>query len=169
MTHVHVDFRKWPDAPHWQLSMHRLGEDEHGIWLWAPAGGVVRRGEEPPRVARSLYVKLIKQDAWWTAIWNAGGRFECYVDIATPAQWDGDRVMMIDLDLDVARFRDGSVAVLDEDEFAEHQQTLGYPPELVDRARTTTAAVFLGVERREPPFDATGADWLRRAAAIAET
>ena len=29
------------------------------------------------------------------------GNYEIYVDIATPPRWDGDRVTMIDLDLDV--------------------------------------------------------------------
>ena len=112
-------------------------------------------------------MKLITPDSWWTAVWNEGGDFEIYVDIATPPRWDGDRVTMIDLDLDVVRHRDGRTLVLDEDEFDEHRVSLGYPPDLVDRARTTTAAVFLDVERRIPPFDATGAQWLEAAAGLA--
>ncbi len=34
---VHWDGRKWPDRLHWQFDMTRLGEDEHGIWLYMPA------------------------------------------------------------------------------------------------------------------------------------
>jgi protein associated with RNAse G/E len=164
---VHIDFRKWPDHRHWQFAMDRLGEDEHGTWLWSAPGAIVRRGDESPKILRRLAVKLITPDSWWTAVWNEGGDFEIYVDIATPPRWDGDRVTMIDLDLDVVRHRDGRTLVLDEDEFDEHRATLGYPPDVVDRARTTTAAVFLDVERRTPPFDATGERWLEAAAGLA--
>ena len=44
---------------------------------------------------------------------------------------------MIDLDLDVVRFRDGRVEVLDEDEFGQHQATLGYPPHMINQPATT--------------------------------
>ncbi len=166
---VHIDFRKWPDTRHWQFTMRRLGEDEHGTWLWAPPGMVFRRGEDAPRVARSLHVKLITRDSWWTAIWNSAGKVELYVDIATPARWSDSKVTMVDLDLDVARYLDGRVEVLDEEEFAAHQVELGYPSHIVDRARTTTAAVFLDVQARRPPFDATGRSWLQRAAEVADS
>ncbi len=147
--------------------MMRLGEDEHGTWLWARPGMVFWRGDEPPRVATRLHVKLITEDRWWTAIWNGDGHdIDLYVDIATPARWVADKVTMIDLDLDVVRFADGRIEVLDEDEFAEHQRTLGYPPEIVDRARTTTARLFLDVETGVPPFDGTGKRWLEKAFAL---
>jgi len=161
---VHVDFRKWPDRKHWQFAMERLGGDEHGTWLWAPPGWVARRGDDPPKVSRALNVKLITPDAWWTAIWNdRSPEVELYVDIATPAEWSGDIVTMIDLDLDIVRRRDGSVEVLDEDEFADHQLRYGYPDHIVDRARTTTAQVFLDVEAGRGPFGDAAHRWLDRA------
>ncbi len=163
---IRVDFRKWPDVRHWQFTMHPLGEDGYGTWLWAPPGTVFQRGDEPPRRAESLHVKLITNGAWWTAIWNREGPAELYVDIATPAKWGDSAVTMIDLDLDIVRRRNGQVEVLDEDEFLEHQATLGYPPDVVDRARTTTAALYLDVQRRRPPFDGTGQRWLETAAEL---
>ncbi len=163
---VHIDFRKWPDNRHWQFAMNLLGEDDHGTWLWAAPGSIMRRGDEPPKILQRLAVKLLTPDSWWTAVWNEGGNYEIYVDIATPPRWDGDRVTMIDLDLDVVRHRDGRTLVLDEDEFDEHRVALSYPPDVVDRARTTTAAVYLDVERHAPPFDETGARWLETAAGL---
>jgi protein associated with RNAse G/E len=161
---VHVDFRKWPDHTHWQFEMRRLGTDAYGAWLWAPPGWEAQRGDEPPQIFQALNVKLITHDAWWTAIWNdRAPRVELHVDIATPARWDGDRVTMIDLDLDIVRWRDGSVEVLDEDEFAEHQVRYEYPPQIVDRARATTAQVFIDVEERREPFGAVAEGWLQRA------
>ena len=165
---VHVDFRKWPDRLHWQLTMQRLGTDEHGLWLWAPAGTVAQRGHEPPTAFKSTGVKLITADRWWTAIWNEAGAAELYVDIATPASWDGNRVTFIDLDLDVTRYRDtGEVAVLDEDEFLDHQVRYGYPPNIIDKARSTTAQVAIEVERRTEPFGEVAATWLAEAIDLA--
>ncbi len=40
----------------------------------------------------------------------------------------------VDLDLDVIRRWDGTIALLDEDEFAEHLLALRYPPEVVAAA-----------------------------------
>lgn len=165
---VHIDFRKWPDQLHWQFTMHRLGEDEHGLWVWAPPGTPAQRGNEPPKSFRSTAVKLITPDRWWTAIWNEAGPHELYVDIATPVEWDGDRALLIDLDLDVTRYRDsGEVAVLDEDEFAEHQVKYSYPPNIVDKARTATAQVAIEVERRIEPFGEIAAEWMAQAVELA--
>ena len=52
-------------------------------------------------------------------------RYEVYIDMSTVPVWDGDTMTAIDLDLDVVRLWDGTVEILDEDEFAEHQVTLG--------------------------------------------
>jgi uncharacterized protein len=94
---VHIDFRKWPDAKHWQYSMEYLGEDEHGHWLWAPAGTLAYRGSEGPLALPRSSVKLISGD-WWVATWRAenGRPWEIYVDIISPASWSGGRVTMVD-------------------------------------------------------------------------
>lgn len=160
-----VDFRKWPDRLHWQYVMRRLGEDRHGTWLWAPAGTETRRGHEPPELSRHAFLHLFPHEDWWSVIWNAAGKYEVYVDINTPPRWNGATVTMVDLDLDVVRYRaDGAVAVLDEDEFLEH--STGYPPHVIDAARTAAARIALRLEHNEEPFTTAGptrlADALRR-------
>lgn len=166
---VLIDFRKWPDRPHWRFAMSVLGEDEHGLWLWSPPGTLLRRGDEPAIEAKHTFAKLITGDRWWTAIWNSGGRHECYVDIATPPEWDGDRVTMIDLDLDLSRDRtSGEVSVLDEDEFLDHSVVYGYPPRLVDRARAVTAQLALDLRTGVEPFGEVGQGWLAQAVALTE-
>lgn len=126
---VEIRFTKWGDIPHWSFDMHRLGEDDFGTWLWMPAGTPMTRGGDAPILSRHLAVKLITRDQWWTAIWNDGetSTYELYVDISTPATWDGDTVRFVDLDLDVAMRRGGGVEIHDEDEFEEHQVLYGYP------------------------------------------
>ncbi len=163
---VHVDFRKWPDTIHWQFTMYHLADDEWGTWLWTPPGSVARRGDEEPKVFRHTNVKLIRPGAWWTAIWNDSARHDLYVDIITPAKWNGDRVTMIDLDLDVERQAgDGLVSILDEDEFAEHRMSLGYPDHVVQGARRAADEVAELVAAGAEPFTEAGDRWMQIAIA----
>jgi uncharacterized protein len=162
---VKIRFTKWGDVPHWSFDMNRLGDDEHGTWLWMPAGTSMRRGTDAPIQSKNLAVKVITPDQWWTAIFNDGEhrKYELYVDVATPAEWHGDTVRLVDLDLDVARRRDGGVEVHDEDEFEEHRVLYGYPDHIVDKARTETARLAAAVERRDEPFGEVGVRWLEVA------
>ncbi|GGH87538.1 protein associated with RNAse G/E [Pullulanibacillus pueri] len=52
---------------------------------------------------------------------------EYYCNIATPAGWDGEALTYIDYDLDLSVKSDGSVTLLDEDEFTLHQRQMNYP------------------------------------------
>ncbi len=166
---VHIDFRKYPDTPHWQYPMRTLATDGYGTWLWAPAGTPTRRGDEPPTPASALFVKLVDEGAWHSAIWNESGKYSVYVDINTPPRFERGRIQMIDLDLDVVRFRsDGTVAILDEDEFSEHQRTLRYPPHLVDGARAAAASVHVSLESGAEPFGRVGIMRLEQARALAD-
>ena len=88
---------------------------------------------------------------------------ELYVDISTPAQWDGDTVRLIDLDLDVARRRGGGVEIHDQDEFEDHQVLYGYPDHIIDKVRTETARIAAAVEARADPFGAVAEAWLDTA------
>lgn len=162
---VKVRFSKWDGRAHWAFDMERLGMDEHGLWLWAPAGTELRRGSEAPIEAKHGFVKVVAAGPWWTGIWNDGPRTDgrsiwTYVDVITPAAWDGDTVRMIDLDLDVVRRSDGSVEIDDEDEFEEHRIAFDYPQHVVDRARTEAAQLVLAVERGTEPFGTVGDRWL---------
>jgi uncharacterized protein len=162
---VKIRFTKWGDVPHWSFDMYRLGEDEHGTWLWMPPGTEMRRGAEAARTSPNSAVKVITDDQWWTAIWNDGetSAFSCYVDIATPAIWDGDTVRLVDLDLDIAVRRGGGVEIHDEDEFEEHRVHYGYPDHIVAKARTETARIAVAVEAGDPPFDGTATRWFEVA------
>ncbi len=163
---VHIDFRKWDGSKHWQFAMHRLGEDEHGLWLWSPPGSVMQRGEEAPKLTPATNIKVVPVDKWWTAIWRWKGTHDLYVDIITPPQWSGSTVTMVDIDLDLVRWNDGRVEVLDEDEFTERQQMYAYPTRLIDTARATTARLALALETRHEPFGSVAAAWMEQAVAL---
>jgi protein associated with RNAse G/E len=109
------------------------------------------------------FVLLMPAAGCWTACFNAENAMEIYVDVTTrPALTEGT-VSAVDLDLDVVRYQDGRVEVLDEDEFAEHQVQLGYPAELITGARQTCDWLVAAVSSRAEPFGQAGAGWLARA------
>ena len=133
---VRVIYRKYDGSLHWNQDMRLLGEDEHGVWTGAPAPMVMRKGDGPLVELPHAGVMLFPRAGWWTAAFNdVPNQTEIYCDITTPVSWPSPgEVTMVDLDLDVVRKRDGLVALLDEDEFAEHQVAYGYPAELISQA-----------------------------------
>jgi uncharacterized protein len=164
---VRVTYRKFDGSLHWHQYMRRLGEDEHGVWLGAPPGAHSRRAAEPPVLIGSPHVMLFPADAWWTGSFNGEpSRLEIYCDVTTPPQWLGpSEVTMIDLDLDVVRVReDRRVALLDEDEFAEHLVRFSYPAEVVaqawNAARLLREALRIDGAGAEP-FQTAYLDWLK--------
>lgn len=163
---VRVLTRKWPDLPHWEFDAVRLGVDGHGHWVGVPSGTWLSRPERGFH-AWCDHVVLIPHDAWWLATMygdDAERPVDVYVDITTRSEWADDEssVRAIDLDLDVIREPDGRVWVDDEDEFAEHEVSLGYPADLVAAARTSCEEVLAAVTERSGPFSGVHLDWIAR-------
>ena len=160
LVDVTVQYFKYPDSLHWRHDLVLLGEDEFGTWLGANPGARIQRGHEPPMRTRG-FVQLIPDDTY-SLIYRGmrAGSERYYVDIITKPVWHGEqRVEMFDLDLDVTRHGNGSVEVLDEDEFDDHRERFGYPPWMIDVARTTTARIFLAVQAGDPPFGTHPDSW----------
>jgi hypothetical protein len=160
---VQVRYGKWGGGRHYEFSMSWLAEDEHGVWLGAPAGTTIRRpGAEFP--ASTEWVTCFARAAGWTASFYPREQHDiaAYVDITTPPSWsrheDGGLavVSMVDLDLDVVLLVDGELMIDDEDEFDEHRHSLGYPAEIVTLAKSTTTAVFDAVASGAEPFRSVG-------------
>ena len=163
---VLIAMTKWREAPHWQIPARWLGSDEHGDWLGIPRGTLMARPGYQT-VSEFDQVGLIpppgrpdEQRAWMATFHAAPAPTWVYVDMTTPPVWDGSAVRAVDLDLDVIRMRDGHVVVDDEDEFAEHQVELGYPPEVVDLAQASCDRVHAAILDEDPPFDGSHERWL---------
>src|SRR5215208_2331074 len=161
---VRVLMRKWQDLPHWEFDAVRLGADEHGHWVGVRSGTWLSR---PDRGFHAWcdHVVLIPHDAWWVATIygdDAERPVDVYVDISTPSEWSADEstVRMIDLDLDVIKEPDGRAWVDDEGEFAEHQESLGYPADMVDGAVRSCGEVLGAVTKGAVPFDGSARAWL---------
>ena len=160
-TAVTLERLKWPDRPHYRHRGTVLGEDAAGTWL-SVAPQPFYRGDEIAFHAEWWAVQLVPNNGgWWAAFFPPGaGRFDLYVDIGTPPVWSGDYVTMIDVDLDVVRFRDGRIEIVDEDELAEHSRLFGYPASVVADAERTGAEIKAAIVQGAPPFDGTAGAWL---------
>lgn len=169
---VHVAFTKWGGGRHWESAGRMLGADECGTWV----GGV--KGRRLSRPGHDLVipygtVMVVPAGAGYVASFNerldgpdlAG--CSTYVDITTVPQWNDGVVAMVDLDLDVVQRWDGAVQVHDEDEFADHQVALGYPPEIVAWAERSCGEVFAAMRAGAPPLDGRAEHWLERLRQLA--
>jgi uncharacterized protein len=163
---IRVLTRKWPDGPHWEFEAIRLGVDALGHWVGLPVGTLMRRpGMHLTAVAD--HVVLIPHESWWVATFygdDPGRPFDTYVDITTPARWSDDEaeVRAVDLDLDVIKGTTGRVWVDDEDEFAEHQVSLGYSDDMIAAALASCADVLAAVTNGTRPFDGAHLEWIDR-------
>jgi uncharacterized protein len=108
-------------------------------------------------------VLLAPTRGWWVAAWQGEpSPSDLYVHVTTPPDYMNGRLTCFDLDLDVLRWRDGSVDLVDEDEFEDHRVRFCYPPRVVKEATTTAAWLQEAVAERRPPFDRNGEVWLSR-------
>jgi hypothetical protein len=174
-TRVRCELSKWGDLPHWAYDATVLGEDEHGEWLGFPAGTHYSRPGHT-YIGDRDHVGLVPAPAggqrpwhlatfWSTAgdLWPAlgGSGVQMYVDVTTPAAWEGDVLHAVDLDLDVVRGFNGTVIIDDEDEFLEHQAELGYPAEVIAAARASADELKVAVGAGRAPYDGTHLRWLQ--------
>jgi hypothetical protein len=182
---VQVVARKWPDRPHWEHRAELLGEDEHGLWVGAPAGTLLSR-PGASLVTDQAQVTLVPRDEPFVATFYApGGLAHCdvYVDITTVPVWvvspstgpstgSGDAVdtvTAVDLDLDVVRGWSGRVWVEDEDEFAAHRVRYTYPGDVVRLAASSCERVRVALEQGRPPYDGSAGAWLAAVEAVGAT
>jgi hypothetical protein len=101
-------------------------------------------------------------DRPWLATYNELSHdLRIYVDLTTPATWDGTTLRAVDMDLDVVVPRDGREPFIDdEDEFAEHWKLFGYPDDVAVLTATTAQELLAAVTGHEPPFDEWADRWL---------
>jgi protein associated with RNAse G/E len=70
-------------------------------------------------------------------------------------------VTLIDLDLDLVRYRpDGRVELEDEDEFEANTLAFGYPPEVVTQARAAAEEVGAALTSGAEPFGEHWKTWM---------
>lgn len=93
-------------------------------------------------------------DAWFNVIAmlrDSGVYYYC--NLASPALYDGQAVKYIDYDLDYKIYPDGTVCLLDEDEYRLHSRQMDYPPQIDAILRKYQKTVIDRYRRGALPFD----------------
>jgi hypothetical protein len=123
-----------------------VGEDEFGTWLFCAAGEIHRRVDGTELKVPSDGVQLMPRTGWW---WRDGRWIG--IDICTPPERGPDGWSYTDLELDLVRRKDGTVVLVEEDEF----ERAGLPETVAARARAAAADLS-----EDDPVFARGWEWL---------
>ena len=128
MDMVRTLFCKYDGRPHRLLEAINLGEDEHGLWTGSLPGTRAQRADGTWVTIDHHRVRLFPRGQWWSALFNDEPHAtRIYCDITMPPEFGVNSVTAVDLDLDVRLLRNGTVKVMDEDEFEAHQLLYSYP------------------------------------------
>ena len=163
---VAVEKRKWaePGPAHPRVAMRWtaevLGEDGFGTWLYCPAGEPLNDSAGVVVRMPCAAVQLMPSDGWWTAWWWGMDR-SVTVDICTPPAFVAGTWSYVDLEVDLVLRHDGTVLVVDEDEFDQAVRDYSIPDEIVRSvtAQTSRLVTLLG----QPSSPIVSAGWSRLA------
>jgi protein associated with RNAse G/E len=158
---VRVTFSKWSATPSQVFEAELLGRDAFGSWLAIPVGTVVSK-RRVTSVTDHPAVLLVPAAGCFTVRYRRQHRYDVYVDVTTLPRLTDDALELVDLDLDVVRYRSGTVVVKDEDQFDERR--LGYPQAVARQALATRSEVERLLATRTEPFDRAAEPWLDRVA-----
>jgi hypothetical protein len=151
MASVRVCKQKYPARPHLTSELEVIGTDSFGAWLYRPRDASLDR----------VGVQLMPHRGWWTAWWWIGwtddpGRRWIAVDICTPPTLKPEGWQYDDLEIDLVRLADGSILVLDEDEFEQARRSAPYSQEIVTAALRARDDVHRMLEQGDEPFRSHG-------------
>ena len=155
---VRVLSTKYDGSPHYDYDAQFVDHDGARLRLYVPAGTQMTgyRGSMRTRVAFTALF-FTDGDRWYNCYHNhwTGRRasIESYANVSLPAEFDGEVVRWVDLDLDVLVRRTGGASIVDHDEFLEHRERFGYPPALSRRAADTAVELLALARDRHAPFD----------------
>lgn len=93
----------------------------------------------------------------WYNVWHIceqhSGINRIYANIALPATLQADGLRWVDLDLDLRVHLDGSLEVLDEDEFVENSYRFAYTAAFIAQARAAVDELVLCYKEERFPFN----------------
>ncbi|MDH3492593.1 MAG: DUF402 domain-containing protein [Acidobacteriota bacterium] len=106
----------------------------------------------------------ISYEYYWLSRWFNVFRFHepdgafrnFYCNINMPPAFSNGILDFVDLDIDILFNKDGSLEVLDRDEFDHNSELYGYGRDIVERVRREVLLVEMMIATRQPPFDVTG-------------
>lgn len=93
-------------------------------------------------------------DRWYNVICMIRKRgIYYYCNLASPSIYDGEAIKNIDYDLDIKVDSEYGYFVLDEDEYAEHAESMGYSKEVCQVVERAMEKLKCDIEEHASPFD----------------
>ncbi len=170
---IHVVSTKYDGSPHWEFDSFYVLEDGPLLIATNFAGQVLhnKAGDWPtPFDVRNHFW----QDRWYNIMRcdrpargdvgagggglapgsaNDAGLEYYYCNVTTPTTYDGENISYVDLDLDVRVHADGRIELLDEDEFIENSERMGYSQEVIKQAQRAADELVELATKRAFPFE----------------
>ena len=153
---IHVCSTKYDGSPHWEFDSWFVEEKRPLLITLNFAGQELQTWNGPwtnPYDSRNHFWS----DRWYNVIRcdlpKAGGLHQWYCNITTPAQFDGEHVRYVDLDLDVIVPAEGEPQVVDEEEFRENAERMGYAQDVVEQARRAVDELLTLARKGDFPFE----------------
>lgn len=171
MRKIKVISYKYNGALRSEYEGYLVAEDEAVITVLTPPGTLdfsPKKGTwlPGPDGLLELYFKQQWYNVWHICEQNSGWN-QIYANIAMPATLQGNVLTWIDLDLDLRVHLDGSLQLLDEDEFVANSTRFAYPPSVIAQARAAVDELTACYHQQRFPFDHT--EQLRRYVQIKAT
>ena len=141
------------------FELEPLLEDEFGTWLHGPTGSVWKNLRDAGELPFDVVVLLHPERyfvAWWV---DDPGDRRLEIDVCLCPQREHDGWSYIDLELDPVRHEDGSVEILDRDEFDVACRSGWIESEHAEIAHATALAMEVALRNREEPWGDEG--WRR--------
>ena len=153
---IRITSTKYDGSPHWDFDSWFIREEGPLLVTMNFAGQELTTWRGPWITPYETH-NHFWSDRWYNVMrlqYPRGGDFDgWYCNVATPARYDGETVRYADLDLDVRVSAEGKPKVLDEDEFLENSRRMGYPPEVIEQARTAVDELVRLARAGEFPFE----------------
>ena len=152
---VHVRSTKFDGSPHWEFESWFVREEGPLVVTFDFFGTVFQTWKGPWEGTHHTH-NYFWTDRWYNVMRLVlpDGTFDgWYCNATTPAEFDGENVRYIDLDLDVLVPARGEPRVVDEDEFLEHSERMGYPRDVIEHARDAVDELLRLAAAGEPPFE----------------
>ena len=156
MQKVWVVSTKYDGTPRDSYEAQLIDHEGPIVRLRVPAGTPTYGKDGHMVEAEDNAIEIYFTDRWYN-VWHLREHTTYpnlwYSNIAMPAKFDGKTLRWVDLELDVRCYLDGSLRVLDEDEFEVNRLEMGYTDEVVERALAALDEVLRLGKEGTFPFD----------------
>ncbi len=153
---VRVASTKYDGSRHYEFDAQLLAREGPMLTLLVPEG-TPYTGYRGEGAIQPTFTALFWTDRWYNLFHQhrpmGRRRIMSYGNVALPAEFDGDVLRWVDLDLDVIVDADGGVILDDEDEFEQHRLRFAYPQDVVSRAITARDELLRLAATGAFPFD----------------